>query len=83
VSRDELVPLSGAERALLAAIRALRFGSIEAVVHEGKLVRIEKVEKIRFDLDPRAGEGEAAEAPSNGGPPHRRSFPGGPTGGRK
>jgi hypothetical protein len=76
-------PISAAERALLDAIRTLRFGSIEAVVHDGRVVRIEKVEKIRFDLDPGPGEDVAAEESTHGGPPHRRSVSGSLGGGRK
>jgi hypothetical protein len=37
------------ERAVVEAIRALRFGSIEIVVHEGRVVQIETREKVRFD----------------------------------
>jgi hypothetical protein len=76
-------PISTAERALLEAIRTLRFGSIEAVVHDGRVVRIEKVEKIRFDLDPGVGEGVADDDSTRGGPPHRRSVSGSLDGGRK
>ena len=76
-------PISAAERALLDAIRALRFGSIEAVGHDGRVVRIEKVEKIRFDLDPGTGEAMAVEEPTHGGPPQRRSVSGSLEGGRK
>ena len=75
--------LSPGEQALLEAIRALRFGSIEAVVHDGRLVRIEKVEKIRFDVDSEQGEVAAAVQPTHGGPPQRRSVPASLGGGRK
>jgi len=37
------------ERAVVEAIRALRFGSIEIVVHDGRVVQIETREKVRFD----------------------------------
>ena len=37
------------ERAVVEAIRALRFGSVEVVVHEGRVVQIETREKVRFD----------------------------------
>jgi hypothetical protein len=37
------------ERAVVEAIRALRYGSIEIVVHEGRVVQIETREKVRFD----------------------------------
>jgi hypothetical protein len=31
------------------AIRGLRFGSIELVIHDSKVVQIERKEKFRFD----------------------------------
>lgn len=37
------------ERAVLEAIRALRYGSVEIVVHEGRVVQIETREKVRFE----------------------------------
>jgi hypothetical protein len=41
------------ERTLLQAVRALRFGSVEVVVHEGRVVQIETREKVRFADDRR------------------------------
>ena len=37
------------ERAVVEAIRVLRYGSVEIVVHEGRVVQIETREKVRFD----------------------------------
>ena len=37
------------ERAVVETIRALRYGSVEIVVHEGRVVQIETREKVRFD----------------------------------
>jgi hypothetical protein len=37
------------EREALQAVRELQFGSVEIVVHEGRVVQIEKKEKVRFD----------------------------------
>lgn len=34
---------------LLDAIKGLRYGSVEIVIHDGKVVQIERSEKIRFD----------------------------------
>jgi hypothetical protein len=34
---------------VLEAVRALRFGSIEIVVHEGRVVQIETRARVRFD----------------------------------
>jgi hypothetical protein len=35
--------------ALLRALRGLRFGSVEIVVHDGRVVQIERRERVRFD----------------------------------
>jgi hypothetical protein len=42
------VTLNAAEQALLAALREIQFGSIEAVVHDGRIVHFERREKVRF-----------------------------------
>jgi hypothetical protein len=34
--------------AVMSAINALRFGSVEITVHEGRVTQIEKREKVRF-----------------------------------
>ena len=49
-------PLTPPERALLDALRGLRFGSVEAIVHDGRVLRIERKEKLRFELDPTSEE---------------------------
>lgn len=36
-------------RAVWEAVRSLRFGSVEIVVHEGRVIQVEKREKIRFE----------------------------------
>ena len=36
-------------RPLRDALRGLRYGSVEVVVHEGRVVQIERREKVRFD----------------------------------
>ena len=38
-------------QAILAAIKSLRYGSIEIIVQDSKVVQIERREKIRFDKD--------------------------------
>ncbi|MCI0407769.1 MAG: YezD family protein [Acidobacteria bacterium] len=48
-----LPPSSGAgitatERAVLEAIRGLRYGSVEVVVHDSRVVQIERREKVRL-----------------------------------
>jgi hypothetical protein len=37
------------EAAIIAAIRAIRFGSVEITIHDSSIVQIESKEKIRFD----------------------------------
>ena len=41
---------------ILEAVRQIRFGSVEIVIHDGRIVAIEKREKLRLDksLGPRA-----------------------------
>ena len=35
-------------RQVLAAIKAIRFGSVEIVIHDSTVVQIERREKVRF-----------------------------------
>jgi hypothetical protein len=37
------------QRAVREAVLGLRFGSVEIVVHEGRVVQVETREKVRFD----------------------------------
>ena len=39
----------GWRRQVLIAVQRLRYGSVEIVVHEGRVVQIETREKVRFD----------------------------------
>ena len=39
------------ERQILRAIRQVRYGSVEIVIHDAKVVQIERKEKIRFARD--------------------------------
>lgn len=39
-----------AER-ILGSFGGLRYGSVEVVIHDGKVVQIERKEKVRFDRD--------------------------------
>ncbi len=36
-------------RPLREALRGLRYGSVELVIHDGRVVQIERREKVRFD----------------------------------
>jgi len=37
------------EAAIIATIRAIRFGSVEITIHDSSIMQIESKEKIRFD----------------------------------
>jgi hypothetical protein len=37
---------------ILLAIKDIRFGSVEVVIHDSKVVQIERKEKIRIDTNP-------------------------------
>ncbi len=41
--------LTEAERHVLQTLRQLRFGSVEIVVHDSRVVQVERSEKTRFD----------------------------------
>ncbi len=42
-------------RELAIALRSIRYGTIELVIHEGRVVQLERREKVRFEHDQRAG----------------------------
>ena len=44
---------SDAASAVLEAMRSIRFGSVEVVIHDGRIVAIERREKLRIDKDGR------------------------------
>jgi hypothetical protein len=43
--------LSAAEKEILATIRSLKFGSVEVVIHNARIVRVERHEKVRIEED--------------------------------
>jgi hypothetical protein len=45
----ELTEFTSTERLVLEALRGLRYGSIEVVIHDGRAVQIEKREKVRLE----------------------------------
>jgi hypothetical protein len=45
------------ERELKEALAAIRFGSIEIVIHDSRVVQIERREKVRFDARSGSGDG--------------------------
>ncbi|CDM64625.1 YezD family protein [Pyrinomonas methylaliphatogenes] len=46
------------EREILTAIRTIRYGSVEIIIHDSRVVQIERKEKVRFE--PSASKGGAA-----------------------
>ena len=38
---------------LVQALRTIRYGSIELVIHEGRVVQLERREKVRVDIEVR------------------------------
>ena len=39
------------ERQILRVIKEVRYGSVEIIIHDSKVVQIERKEKIRLDKD--------------------------------
>jgi len=65
MARKELLNMSAQQRVIqsqeqnqdiahkiLLAIKDLRFGSVEVIIHDSRIVQIERKEKIRIDTDP-------------------------------
>ncbi len=44
-------PLRPDERAVIAALRELRFGTVEITVHQSRIVQLTRSEKIRFESE--------------------------------
>jgi len=65
--------LTAAEAAVLGALRGLRYGAVEATVHDGRIVRIERREKLRLDDDPTTGTSNASAITDLGERPNVRS----------
>ena len=47
------------EREILDAVRGIRYGSVEVVVHDAKVVQVVRTEKVRID-SPRDGRRAAS-----------------------
>jgi hypothetical protein len=43
----------GLARELAIALRSIRYGAIELVIHEGRVVQLERREKVRFEPERR------------------------------
>jgi hypothetical protein len=47
---DNPIPLPPALlRELLEALRSIRYGTVELVIHDGRVVQLERREKVRFE----------------------------------
>lgn len=42
--------LTEVERHILQSLQQIRFGTLEVVIHDSRVVQIEKSEKVRFDV---------------------------------
>jgi len=51
VDQDRVSPYSDrtVEQAIFLALKGIRFGSVEIIVHDSRVVQIERKEKTRFD----------------------------------
>ncbi len=55
---------SGPEREILQAVREVRFGTIEVVVHEGRVMEIRQTKKVRL---PSESPARSFSDPNTGG----------------
>jgi len=35
---------------IIRSVKEIKYGSVEIVIHDGKVVQVQKLEKFRFDL---------------------------------
>ena len=49
MNKEKSEEFTVSERLVLEALRGLRYGSLEVVVHDGRAVQIEKREKVRLE----------------------------------
>ncbi len=54
IQHNGVQQLTEVERHILQSLQHLRFGTLEIVVHDGRVVQVEKSEKLRFDAKGRA-----------------------------
>jgi hypothetical protein len=43
------------EREILDAVRSIRYGSVEVVIHDSRVVQVTRTEKIRLEPNSRSG----------------------------
>ncbi len=70
---------SGLLHELILALRSIRYGAIELVIHDGRVVQLEKREKVRLQTDVTQPDGAIVERgatvkwpASEGRPDHRK-----------
>lgn len=49
VERAPTPPLDERAQQVLDALRSIRYGAVEVLIHDGRIVQIERREKQRFD----------------------------------
>lgn len=49
-ARPNAAELSDIERHILQSLQQIRFGTLEIVIHDSRVVQIERSEKVRFDV---------------------------------
>lgn len=50
MSEDTHRTLKPVEKHILDAIQQIKYGAVEVVIHDSRVVQVEKSEKVRFDL---------------------------------
>ena len=67
-------PASSWRRAVVRAVRSVQFGSVEIVIHDGRVVQVETREKVRFEEVGRRRPGIRRRIAGEAwpGPPHER-----------
>ena len=70
VERDE--PVAGPKwlRVVRDHVQSLRFGTVVVTVHDGRVVQVERTEKLRFEQD--AGDHGKKPTEATGGRHHQR-----------
>lgn len=52
LAMESFQDLKDAEHVIRQALKGLRYGSVEIVIHDSKIVQIDRKEKFRFNLNP-------------------------------
>ena len=54
---EEADRLTASDRAILRAVREVRYGSVEVTIHDANVVQVERREKVRFTRPEREHHG--------------------------